>query len=164
MSTNTRQSDESTDLEKRDVRALVEKMTVLADVGAARGADEMFVVTTESGSSYTVDLRIGACGCPDAEHRDPEGGCKHVRRAQFATGTRAIPSWVELDVVDPQLGEHVAGPVATDGGVIEVDAEQATLDDDQDDEGCDECAALPEGWPCAECYIVEGEPITEEAY
>jgi len=79
MSINTRISDESIDtdqLDERDVRALTECMTVLdAD------APGFYTVTTESGREYTVDARGGSCSCPDAEYRDPEGGCKHVRRA-----------------------------------------------------------------------------------
>jgi len=33
-----------------------------------------------------------------------------------------------------------------------------TLDEFSDE--CD-CAALPDGWPCADCYIKNGEEINE---
>jgi hypothetical protein len=33
-----------------------------------------------------------------------------------------------------------------------------------DEEPCEDCAALPDGWPCAECFITGGVPITAEGY
>jgi len=92
-------------LEVRDVRALTEYLTILEDVGRVRGAENLFLVVSESGSEYLVDRRTGRCGCPDAEHCDPDGGCKHVRRVAFATGTQPVPDG--LSGVDPQLGAHV---------------------------------------------------------
>ena len=92
-------------LAERDVRALTEYLTVLNDVGRVRGADGLYLVVSQSGSEYLVDSRTERCGCPDAKHRDPEGGCKHVRRVAFATGDRSVPG-VDVDV-DPQLGAHV---------------------------------------------------------
>jgi len=94
-------------LDERDVRALTEYLTVLNDIGRGRGADNLFLVVSESGSEYLVDRRTGRCGCPDAEHRDPDGGCKHVRRVAFVTGARPVPDG--LQGVDPQLGAHVGG-------------------------------------------------------
>ena len=93
-------------LEVRDVRALTEYLTVLEDVGRVRGADGLYLVVSESGAEYLVDARGRRCDCPDAEHRDPDGGCKHVRRVAFATGVRPTPATDGLDV-DPQLGDHV---------------------------------------------------------
>lgn len=103
-------------LDDRDVRALTEYLTVLDDVGRVRGADDLFLVVSESGSEYLVDRRTERCGCPDAEHRDPDGGCKHVRRVAFATGARPVPAG--LQGVDPQLGAHVDVDLdgAADGG------------------------------------------------
>lgn len=116
--TNATDFDVSTDdaqLDDRDARALTEYMTVLSDVGEARNAPGMVSVTTESGSEYLVDVRHESCSCPDAEHRDVK--CKHIRRAEFATGQRPIPTWADTDAIDPRLGEHVeGGPVMTDGG------------------------------------------------
>jgi hypothetical protein len=100
-----------TDLEKRTRRALEQYLTVLDDVDAAAGADDLYVVVSESGSQYLVDARGGSCTCPDAEHRDPEGGCKHARRVAFATGAEAIPAAADPDAVDDQLGAHVDGVV-----------------------------------------------------
>ncbi|MFB6087497.1 MAG: hypothetical protein ABEJ85_03160, partial [Haloarculaceae archaeon] len=66
----------------------------------------------------------GACECPDAEYRNPEGGCKHVRRVEIARGERPVPAGVAPEDVDDQLGQHVDGTprqVATDGGTVDVD-------------------------------------------
>ena len=78
---------EGTDLEPRDVRALTEVLTVLPDQPEVAGADELYLVVSESGSEYTVDARDESCTCPDAVHRDAT--CKHQRRIAFATGERA---------------------------------------------------------------------------
>ena len=94
-------------LSDRDVRALTECMTALDDLGAVAGADGLYVVVSESGRSYTVDISNGACTCDDAFYRQPEGGCKHVRRVAFATERREIPAWVDRSAVDDQLGRHV---------------------------------------------------------
>jgi len=103
-------ADEQTpDLEKRTRRALEEYITILPDAGHGDG-ETMVTAVSESGSSYTVDLRDGLCGCPDAEHRDPAGGCKHLRRARFALGLRRVPDAPSLDV-DPRLGEHTDAKV-----------------------------------------------------
>ncbi len=94
-------------LDERDARALTQKMTVLEDLDRARGAPGLYVVVTESGRSYLVDVDGDVCECDDSLYRGVE--CKHVRRAKFATGQRDIPSWANRDRVDPQLGEHVDG-------------------------------------------------------
>jgi len=97
------------DLADRTQRALTEYLTVLDDVDAAAGADGLYAVVSESGSQYLVDARTDSCECPDAEHRDPEGGCKHRRRVAFATGERPIPAAADGLDVDSQLGAHVDG-------------------------------------------------------
>ena len=137
----------ATTLDDRDVSALTEIMTVLEDVGRVRDADGLYLVVTESGGSYTVDAHAGACECPDAEHRQPDGGCKHVRRVTFATGARSVPAWVDPDAVDTRLGEHVtasadadtetdAPAVATDGGEIVVAGDDGEiLDEDDENDG-----------------------------
>jgi hypothetical protein len=116
MSTNTHSADESIDLDDRDARALTEYLTVLSDIGRAKDAEDLYLVVSQSGREYLVDAREEACECADARHRNPENGCKHVRRVAFATGEREIPTWVDGDDVDPQLGEHV---VTADGGKVE---------------------------------------------
>jgi len=96
-----------TDLEQRDVRALTECMTVLPLGG------DVYSVTTESGSEYSVDALEGRCSCPDKKYNLEDGElCKHERRIRFATGEWTIPSWADTDAVDPQLGMHtIAAPL-----------------------------------------------------
>lgn len=94
-------------LSDRDVRALTECMSALPDIGIVEDAPGLYVVVSESGQTYTVDIETGACDCPDAFYRQPAGGCKHVRRVRFATGRRSIPEWVNKAAVDDQLGLHV---------------------------------------------------------
>lgn len=116
MNHNASRDNQSTD--ERDVRALTEYLTVLPD------APGLFEVVSQSGASYTVDAREGACTCPDFEYRDVI--CKHLRRVAFATGQRPIPTAIPADAIDEQLGRHVdGGPEAdrpvllADGGVVE---------------------------------------------
>jgi hypothetical protein len=100
-----------TELDERDVRALTEYLTVLPE------APDVYQVVSQSGATYTVDARGGACTCPDFEYRDVR--CKHLRRVAFATGERPVPAGVDRDGLDEQLGRHVdGGPrvLATDGG------------------------------------------------
>jgi hypothetical protein len=85
-----------------DVRALTQFLTVLEDVGRARDAEDLFIVVSESGSEYLVDIREGACECPDHEYRGRK--CKHIRRVEFATGCRPVPAGI---AVDEQLGMHL---------------------------------------------------------
>jgi len=94
-------------LEDRDVRALTEYMSVLPHIECNGNADGLYSVVSESGRTYTVDVELGACDCDDAFYRQPDGGCKHVRRVRFATDRRSIPEWVNRDAVDEQLGLHV---------------------------------------------------------
>ncbi|MFC6723512.1 hypothetical protein ACFQE1_03725, partial [Halobium palmae] len=99
------ETEESIAIDERDVRALTECPSVLADVGRTKDADDLYVVVSESGKEYLVDAREGACECADAEYRDPVGGCKHVRRVAFATGARDVPAWIDTDAIDTHLGE-----------------------------------------------------------
>ena len=92
-------------LDAVDVRALTQYLTVLDDVGRARDAEDFYVVVSESGKQYLVDVRAGTCECPDHQYR--ERRCKHLRRVAFATGDREIPAWVDRENVDDQLGLHI---------------------------------------------------------
>ncbi|QPV63885.1 hypothetical protein I7X12_04440 [Halosimplex litoreum] len=139
-------------IDDRTVRALTECMTVLPMGG------DVFEVVSESGSSYRVDARRDICDCPDYEYRDDIDRCKHVRRVAFAMGEQTVPSWVERDAVDPQIGEHTDGegprfaneqsPIA-DGGSR---ATETMADGEQSDDDCNECNELPDGCPCFDCY------------
>ena len=122
-------------LEDRDVRALTEYMTTLSLGG------QIYSVTTESGSEYRVDGRDKVCDCADFTYRDDVERCKHIRRVEFATGEREIPSWVDHTEVDPYIGEHVDNQqssaneqmaVADGGTAIEQSADSETVDDTDD--------------------------------
>lgn len=161
MKSNETDANESID--SRTERALVEPLTVLDhDETPVDDADTTIVtVTSASGSTYDVDARAGSCSCPDARHRDPDGGCKHVRRARVALGRETVDARTIREVdVDPQLGANAPGPrVATsDGGIVDAGDDGVVLDDETDtgaDERPDECdcsgfhadASLP-CWPC----------------
>ena len=156
---------ESTDVEPRTERAIVEKMTVLPLDG------DVYSVTTKSGAEYRVDGREGRCTCPDHEHRGVR--CKHIRRVAFATGAEPIPG--EVDGVDELLGRHTDGQpysateepvVATDGGIIDAGDEGEVLDETgdgrPDDCDCGDWNA-GEGLPCWPCYRDDfEEPASDE--
>jgi hypothetical protein len=93
-------------LDGRDVAALTECMSVLPDEGRARDAPGLYTVVSQSGATYLVDARDGACECPDARYRDRE--CKHLKRVRYATGEADVPPWVNHEAVDPLLGAHVS--------------------------------------------------------
>jgi|APHM01.1.fsa_nt_gi hypothetical protein len=114
-------------IETRTRRALEDPLTVLTtDLKPVDEDTSIVTVTSHSGSEYTVDVREGRCTCPDQKHRDPEGGCKHIRRARIALGHDSVDSetLARLDI-DAGLGVNAPGPVVTtsDGGVVGDDAE-----------------------------------------
>lgn len=51
----------------------------------------IYSVTGESGETYTVDLIDKTCSCPDYQDREPEGGCKHVRRVAIEVDEETVP-------------------------------------------------------------------------
>jgi len=124
MSNYETDAHERTELSDRAHRALEQYLTVLEDYGRARGADDLYMVVSQSGKEYLVDARDGVCECPDFEYRCSGIRCKHLWRVAYATGDAAIPTDADVDV-DPQLGEHIDAspradspqPVATDGGI-----------------------------------------------
>lgn len=127
-------------IDDRTRRALEQHLTVTPDVGPARGADGLAIVTSQSGREYLVDLEAGTCGrtdgdlCPDQEYNLDDGEpCKHVIRGRIATGRRPV-STAELAAADvvPDLGAHAAGPrvVTSDGGIIEAGDGAEILDAD----------------------------------
>ena len=145
-----------TEIEPRTRRALEEYLTVLPEHGRVKGADDLVLVVSASQEEYVVDVRSGACECPDASYNlEDDELCKHARRARFALGRDAVPAEaLEAVEVEPNFGAFVDTDevrVATpDGGVLEAtdDAEVLT---DEDDE-CETCAELSD-LPCFECYM-----------
>lgn len=69
--------------ESRTLRALTEPMSVLPDIGRAKGAEDLYLVVSSSGKEYLVDAHDWSCECPDATHRDVR--CKHQRRVALQT-------------------------------------------------------------------------------
>ena len=148
-------------IDRRTERALAEPLTVLDhDETPVDDADTTIVtVTSASGSTYDVDVRAGACSCPDARHREPEGGCKHVRRARVALGRDVVDAdTIRALDVDEQLGAFAPGPrvAVSDGGIVDAGDDAELVDDtDADTERPADCdcvafhddAALP-CWPC----------------
>lgn len=110
MSTASVAGQPESDHDEIDVRALTQFLTVLDSVGRARGAGDLYLVVSESGSEYLVDIREGACECPDHEYRGRR--CKHIRRVEFATGRRPVPAGIDAGDIDDQLGLHVTGAPA----------------------------------------------------
>lgn len=140
MCKKTTRTEERTELDDRDRRALEQYLTVLDDYDRAKGADDLYMVVSESGSEYLCDARERTCECPDFEFRCSDMGCKHLRRVLILTGERPVPADALEDVdVNEQLGEHIdASPtfVAADGGVVQTnagdDGAEVLEDDDVD--------------------------------
>lgn len=97
------------DLAARDKRAIEEEMTVMQHIGDARGDDDLFLVVSQSGREYLVDVRAGTCTCPD--HQERGAHCKHLRRTTMEAGMRPIPALAisDLTVSDQLDGEFVDG-------------------------------------------------------
>lgn len=126
--------DSSIEVDKRTERALTEPLSAVSVDGAPLEGDETIVsVVSHSGESYQVDVREGRCTCRDFRHREPVGGCKHVRRARVALGRDTVDARTLRAVdVDDTLGASAPGPrVATsDGGVAGRKANAELVDAD----------------------------------
>lgn len=153
----TKQTTEKnvSEVEPRTLRALEEYLTVLPDHGLVKGAEDLVLVVSASQKEYVVDVRSGACECPDATYNLGEDElCKHARRARFALGLDAVPAEaLEAVNVEPNFGAFVdTGDmrVATpDGGTVETREDTETLTDEED---CEDCAELSD-LSCFECYM-----------
>jgi len=73
--------------EPRTRRALTEDMDVRF---GQQGS--VYDVFSESGSTYVVDVETETCTCPDFERREPDGGCKHIRRIDLEIRTGLVPA------------------------------------------------------------------------
>jgi hypothetical protein len=135
MSIEDNSGQDSIEIENRTRRALEECMSVLPEFGRAADAPGLFVVVGENeNGEYLCDTQTGSCECKDSQYRDPDGGCKHVRRARIVRGESPVPAASLGDVeVDSSIGVHVdASPkfVTADGGVIEGGDDAELVDDD----------------------------------
>jgi hypothetical protein len=107
-------------MDDRDVRALTDPMVVLESSAHLPDAPGMYAVTsskvTEDGiqaTEYHVDVRHGRCECDDHKYRNAT--CKHIRLAEFATGRRPLPAWVDDEDLPAEFARHVDGtPVRED--------------------------------------------------
>ncbi|MFW6434821.1 MAG: hypothetical protein ACOCY1_00425 [Halovenus sp.] len=104
MATDKSQSGDDVDpetIDDRDVRALTEYLFV------EEFAEDLYRVYSEDGSFQVVEPDIGACECKDMQYRNPNGGCKHIRRTEFWTGRRELPAWADREAMDPLLVEAI---------------------------------------------------------
>ena len=111
-------------IETRTERALTECMSILPNHGRADGAP--FVVIGENcNGEYLVDTRTESCECKDAKYRDPDGGCKHLRRVRIAQGDTPIPAQALGEItIDSTFGAQLdtsAKFATADGGLIDGD-------------------------------------------
>jgi len=71
----------------RTRRALNEQIDVrFATVGP------IYEVRSESGNTYKVNIEATTCTCPDLEQRQPDNGCKHLRRVDLEIRTGLVPA------------------------------------------------------------------------
>lgn len=110
-------------LDDRDVRALTEHMDIYRD-DPDTSTEEVAVYN--KGTRHIVNPRARFCDCEDQHYRQPEGGCKHLRRLDFEDGRRDVPSWVQADALDDELADsigrskwHDTSRAVADGGTVE---------------------------------------------
>lgn len=72
--------------DRRAAHARDEDMTV-----ALLKQGGIYEVKGASGQTYRVDISDQSCTCPDSQKRDPDGGCKHVRRVDLELEQDTIP-------------------------------------------------------------------------
>ncbi|MHC3439576.1 hypothetical protein ACYJ1Y_16160 [Natrialbaceae archaeon A-gly3] len=121
MTKHDTKAEERTDVDPRTHRAVTEHITLLEDAPEVTGADGMYLAVSHSGENHVVDVRGGACECSDWVYREPEGGCKHLRRAAIVRGEAEVPAAIDPDDIDPQLGIHIDDGVSTDDQAIAAD-------------------------------------------
>jgi hypothetical protein len=83
-----------------------------------RRAGGVYDVHSESGNTYRVDIAAEECSCPDWEEREPEGGCKHLRRVRLEVRAGRVPTPDGRLPDDRRNGIDTEGlRPAADGGV-----------------------------------------------
>ena len=104
------------------------------------------------GGVYTVDARGEGCSFPDKKHNlGPGGLCKHHAAAFLATSDDHPTPFLVRD----DLSEREDEPF--DLEVPDRIGRNRQLSAFETDGGeCEECAALPDEYPCAACYIHDG--------
>jgi len=79
-------STDDTEPDPRTQRAREEDMDVSL---LAKGG--VYDVHSQSGNTYEVDVVAQSCTCPDWQKREPESGCKHLRRVDIEIKTGSVP-------------------------------------------------------------------------
>ena len=113
--------------EKRSADALTSCMIVLEDLSEVADDPEKYAVVSDSGSMYIVDTRARTCDCEDMLFRRPDGGCRHLRRIDYARGAVPIPGWVDRSAIDDDLGQHLAAEPL----IVNVNGRTEVLDDER---------------------------------
>lgn len=84
-STSTASEERSADLEPRTRRAITQEMDILfVDIGR-------YVVHSESGNRYEVDIFEDSCTCPDSQDAATPRRCKHIRRLDMEIDAGTVP-------------------------------------------------------------------------
>jgi len=96
-------------LDERDARALTEQMDIYADDPKTTSEE---IAVYNKGTRHIINPLAGYCDCEDMHYRQPENGCKHLRRYDFEQRGRDIPQWVDIDALD----DSVSATVVADGG------------------------------------------------
>jgi hypothetical protein len=74
-----------TDTEPRTRRAIDEEMDIVfVGIGA-------YVVHSESGHRYRIDIFEESCTCPDWQKSSTPARCKHIRRVKMEINARTVP-------------------------------------------------------------------------
>ena len=120
------------ELNPRERRAHEEEM----DVSLLRKGG-IYEVYSESGNIYRVDVAGGTCTCLDWQQREPDGGCKHLRRvdAEIKAGDVPRPDGRVPDRLVTADGGSDALEACTDriaGRVRSLDAEIGVLRAEQE--------------------------------
>jgi hypothetical protein len=152
MSTTTPTSQESIDAEPTvdpRTRRACEGCMVVVLHGDASGIFDVYSATDGHNEIYTVDLRAETCECGDYEHRQPESGCKHIRRVKLGLGIMPLPAGLDIEIdgalahdrekygidVDAHPPDSSGQEALADGGqLIEPPDDGVILDDDADEE------------------------------
>jgi len=77
---------ETHEVDARERRAHEEEMKVSL---LRKGG--VYEVRSESENTYRVDIAGGTCTCLDWQQREPDGGCKHLRRVDAEIKAGDVP-------------------------------------------------------------------------
>ena len=113
----------NTDLDPRTRRAIEEEMDI---VFVGSGA---YVVHSESGHRYRIDVFEGSCTCPDWQKPSSRARCKHMRRVELEIDARTVPrpdgrlpepqsesayvrSTVPVEELKAESEDRISGPIS----------------------------------------------------